>query len=428
MSMSKLLLSGGRVIDKSGDRLADVLIGPDGRIEKIGVGLAGENTLDVSGKIVSSGFVDLNAYLGEPGDELSETISSGTRSAVKGGYTALVAMPSSHTLNDNGNSARALTELYKRGLCEVLVTGSSTLQSDGRTMSPLGEMSSNGVGLFVVQGPPSTDLQTLRRIMEYSQNYGIKLLFSGSNNFLAPEGVMNEGVVSSKLGISGIPKVSEQIEVFQVCQLALLTGANLHFQQISTAKSIEIIYEAKANGALVTSEISPHHFSLDESLIESFDSRYKILPPLRPMEEIARIKELIAWVDAIATGHSPCQDHMKDQAFSDAPFGTIGLETSLGASITNLDIPIAEILRLLSWSPAEIAGIDDSHGGNLIPGRPANLTVFDPEALWTVRGKQMASNCSVTAFEGVELKGLVSHTLIDGELVVIDGAIQDNER
>ena len=295
-------------------------------------------------------------------------------------------------------------------------------------MSPLGEISDTGARLFSASGPPLTDFETTRRIMEYSQKYEITLLYSCSNSFLSQKGVMNEGAVSSQLGMPGIPAVVEEIEVFQLSQLALLTGANLHFQQISTAQSIEIINEAKSNGASITCEVSPHHISLDESLITSFDARYKVLPPLRSKQEIASLKELITSVDAIATGHSPCQDHLKHQAFADAPFGTTGLEAALGASIKHLDIPLKEILRLISWSPAEIAGIGDTHGGDLVPGRPANLAVFDPEATWVVKGDQMASKCSITAFEDIELKGLVSHTLVDGKLVVIDGVVQDHGR
>lgn len=426
--MSELLLQGGRVIDKSGDRLADVLIGPEGRITEIGKGLKARETLDVQGKIVSSGFVDLNAYLGGPEDQLSETITSGTESAVKGGYTAVVAISRHPVVADNASSAKALMELFRETSCEIIVAGSATLHNDAETMSPLGEISDTGIKLFSSSGPPLTNFEATRRIMEYSQKYGITLLYSCSNSFLSPKGAMNEGAVSSQLGIPGIPKVAEVIEVFQLSQLALLTGAKIHFQQISTAKSIEIISDAKSNGASLTCEISPHHFSLDESLITGFDARYKILPPLRSKQEIANIKDLINSVDAIATGHSPCQDHLKHQAYTTAPFGTIGLETALGASIKNLDVPLKEILRLISWSPAEIAGIADTHGGDLVPGRPANLTVFDPEANWTVKGDQMASNCSITAFEDIELKGLVSHTLVNGELVVINGVVQDNGR
>ena len=426
--MSELLLQGGRVIDKSGERLADVLVDSEGRIAEVGEGLKGRETLDVRGKVISSGFVDLNAYIGGPEDQLSETIISGAASAVKGGYTAVVAISRNSVVADNASSVKALMELSQEASCEIIVAGSATLHNDAGTMSPLGEISDTGAKLFSASGPPLTDFETTRRIMEYSQKYDITLLYSCSNSLLSPKGVMNEGAVSSQLGIPGIPAVVEEIEVFQLSQLALLTGANLHFQQISTAQSIEIISEAKSKGASITCEVSPHHISLDESLITSFDARYKVLPPLRSKQEIASVKELITCVDAIATGHSPCQDHLKHQAFTDAPFGTIGLEAALGASIKHLDIPLAEILRLISWSPAEIAGIGDTHGGDLVPGRPANLAVFDPEATWVVKGDQMASKCSVTAFEDIELKGLVSHTLVDGKLVVIDGVVQDHGR
>ena len=426
--MSELLLQGGRVIDKSGERLADVLVDSAGRIAEVGKGLKGRETLDVRGKVISSGFVDLNAYIGGPEDQLSETIISGAESAVKGGYTAVVAISRNSVVADNASSVKALMELSQEASCEIIVAGSATLHNDAGTMSPLGEISDTGAKLFSASGPPLTDFETTRRIMEYSQKYDITLLYSCSNSFLSPKGVMNEGAVSSQLGIPGIPAVVEEIEVFQLSRLALLTGANLHFQQISTAQSIEIINEAKSNGASITCEVSPHHISLDESLITSFDARYKVLPPLRSKQEIASLKELITSVDAIATGHSPCQDHLKHQAFADAPFGTTGLEAALGASIKHLDIPLKEILRLISWSPAEIAGIGDTHGGDLVPGRPANLAVFDPEATWVVKGDQMASKCSVTAFEDIELKGLVSHTLVDGKLVVIDGVVQDHGR
>ena len=426
--MSELLLQGGRVIDKSGERLADVLVDSEGRIAEVGEGLKGRETLDVRGKVISSGFVDLNAYIGGPEDQLSETIISGAESAVKGGYTAVVAISRNSVVADNASSVKALMELSREASCEIIVAGSATLHNDAGTMSPLGEISDTGAKLFSASGPPLTDFETTRRIMEYSQKYDITLLYSCCNSFLSPKGVMNEGAVSSQLGIPGIPAVVEEIGVFQLSQLALLTGANLHFQQISTAQSIEIISEAKSKGASITCEVSPHHISLDESLITSFDARYKVLPPLRSKQEIASLKELITSIDAIATGHSPCQDHLKHQAFADAPFGTTGLETALGASIKHLDIPLKEILRLISWSPAEIAGIGDTHGGDLVPGRPANLAVFDPEATWVAKGDQMASKCSVTAFEDIELKGLVSHTLVDGKLVVIDGVVQDHGR
>ena len=299
--MSELLLQGGRVIDKSGERLADVLVDSEGRIAEVGKGLKGKETLDVRGKVISSGFVDLNAYIGGPEDQLSETIISGAESAVKGGYTAVVAISRNSVVADNASSVKALMELSQEASCEIIVAGSATLHNDAGTMSPLGEISDTGAKLFSASGPPLTDFETTRRIMEYSQKYEITLLYSCSNSFLSQKGVMNEGAVSSQLGIPGIPAVFEEIEVFQLSQLALLTGANLHFQQISTAQSIEIINEAKSNGASITCEVSPHHISLDESLITSFDARYKVLPPLRSKQEIASLKELITSVDAIAT-------------------------------------------------------------------------------------------------------------------------------
>ncbi|HJM99721.1 MAG TPA: amidohydrolase family protein, partial [Acidimicrobiales bacterium] len=171
---------------------------------------------------------------------------------------------------------------------------------------------------------------------------------------------------------------------------------------------------------------APHHFALTEALVESFEARYKVLPPLATEENVNAMRSLLraGKVDAIATGHRSCENHLKDQPFEEAPFGTIGFETALGAAIAYLDMPLSEILNLLSWRPAEIAGLSETHGGEIVKGRPGNLTVFDPQKTWVAKGAEMQSKGSSSVFEGLQMKGLVSHTLVDGELVVIEGEIQ----
>ncbi|MEG3586164.1 MAG: dihydroorotase [Actinomycetota bacterium] len=426
--MSEIVLKGGVIVDKTGERHADIGIGDDGRITEIGEGLSAPKTIDVTGQIVSSGFVDLNAHFSQPGNEKAETFETGTRSAVKGGFTAVVAMPDTENINDDADTARSIMRLGETALCHVEIAGAITMGNQGEQIAPLSEMAALGVRHFadpLIAG--ESDL-LIRRAMEYSQRLGVTLHYGCSGGGLSPEGQMNEGTTSSRLGISGIPKENEEIEVFRLCSLAKMTGARVHLQQIANAQSVELIAEAQAEGAKVTCEVSPHHFALTEVMVESFEARYKVLPPLMTQENVNEMQKLLheGKVDAIATGHRPCENHLKEQPFQEAPFGTIGFETALGASITYLNSPLSAILNLLSWRPAEIAGLKDTHGGEIIPGRPGNLTVFDPQKTWVVNGTEMLSKSSSSVFEGIQMKGLVSHTLVDGKLVVIDGEIQNN--
>ena len=424
--MSKIVLKGGVIIDKSGERHADVVIGQDGLISEIGKNLSAATTIDVKGQIISSGFVDLNAHFSQPGNEKAETIETGTRSAVKGGYTAVIAMPDSEIINDNADTARSIVKLGERALCHVEIAGAITLGNQGKEIAPLSEMAALGIQHFADPFVARGNDLTTRRAMEYSQKFGATLYYGCAGEESYSKGQMNEGMISSLLGIAGIPKENEEIEVFRLCSLAKMTGARIHLQQITNPQSVKLIAEAQAEGANVTCEIAPHHFALTEVLVESFEARYKIFPPLMTQENVNAMQSLLheGKVDAIATGHRSCENHLKDQPFEEAPFGTIGFETALGAAITYLDMPLSGILNLLSWRPAEIAGLSETHGGEIVKGRPGNLTVFDPQKEWFAKGAEMQSKGSSSVFEGLQMKGLVSHTLVDGELVVIEGEIQ----
>ena len=424
--MSKIVFKGGTVIDKSGERQADVLIGDDGKIAEISEGLSAEKTINIEGQIISSGLVDLNAHLSEPGDEEAETIETATRSAVKGGYTAVIAMPNTLIPNDTAETVRSLITLKENSLCHVEIAGAITTGNQGEEMAPITEMASLGVRHFSECISIEKNDPTIRRAMEYSHRLGVTLHFGLSGGALSENGQMNEGAISSQLGLKGIPKENEEIVVFRLCKLAEITGARVHLQQLSNTKSVEIVNKAQSEGVKVTCEVSPHHFALDETLIESFEGRYKVFPPLLTQNDVILMQRSIKErrIDAIATGHRAHENYLKELPFQQCPFGTIGFETALAAAITYLDIPLSEILNLLSWRPAEIAGLGNSHGGDLVSGRPGNLIVFDPSSTWIAKGSEMASKCSSSAFEGLEMKGLVSHTLVNGEVVVIGGELQ----
>jgi dihydroorotase len=262
--------------------------------------------------------------------------------------------------------------------------------------------------------------------MEYASNFDVTIALPPISAFTMAQAHMHEGAVSSHLGIPGVAIEEEESMTYRFLKMCQLTGTRMHLQQLSSPNAIELVAVAKSEGVPVTCEVSPHHFSLTDEAVETFEQRYKLLPPLRTRGHVESIKEHIAKgnVDAIATCHSPNPSHKEDLPFEEAPFGGIGLETALAVSLTELKITIEQILSLLSWMPAGIAGIAGSHGGVLSPGRPGNLVAIDTSVLWTPVGSQMASKSNNTPFESYPLKGKVRHTIVNGEVVVLNGEAQ----
>jgi dihydroorotase len=262
--------------------------------------------------------------------------------------------------------------------------------------------------------------------MEYAGGLGVTLAQHPENESLSEGGHMHEGAMSSVLGIPGIPAEAEELMVMRDVTLCRLTGAKVHFQHLSTAGSIGIVSAAKNSGLSITAEIAPHHFTLTDRCVESYDSLYKVNPPLRTAQDVAAVRLALAdsVVDAITSDHAPHEPHLKELPFDEAPCGMIGLETALALAMTELDMDIGALLALLSWQPAAIAGIEHCHGGPIAPGRPANIAVIDPAATWVVSGREMASRSSNTPYEGRELTGRVRHTIVHGEPMVIDGEAQ----
>jgi dihydroorotase len=273
----------------------------------------------------------------------------------------------------------------------------------------------------------------MRRALEYASGLGpfaggasITLAQHCEVNALSDGGYMHEGAWSSRLGIPGQPSEAEELMVMRDIALARMTGSHVHFQHLSTAGSVDLVRRAKAAGLRVTAEATPHHISLTDACCASYDTVYKVHPPLRTDADMLAVREGLrdGTIDAIATDHAPHTAHDKELPFDQAPAGMLGLETALAVALTELDLPIARILGLLSWQPAAIAQIEDRHGGPIVAGRPANLCVIDPDVTWIVRGAAMASRSTNTPFEGRTLRGLVRHTIHDGEPVVLDGEPQ----
>ena len=424
-----LVLRGGRIIDSGGERILDVEIGEDGLIAAVGTGLTGDVNLDASGCVVSPGFVDLHAHLREPGLEEAETIQTGARGGSLGGYTALVAMPNTDPTTDCVAVVEQVRSLGRRSTCEIIPTAAMTLRRDGVDMAPMGELVDAGVGIFTDDGTGLQDPRLMRRIMEYSTGLGRRL---GRPVVLAQHcevaalsagGYMHEGEWSSRLGIPGQPAEAEELMVMRDIALVRMTGAHLHFQHLSTASSVAMVRGAKAAGLPVTAEATTHHFILTDAACASYDPVFKVHPPLRTDVDVRAIRKGLAdgTIDAIATDHAPHAPHTKEMPFDQAPAGMLGLETAFSLALGDSGLDLPEVLALLSWRPAAIAGVADRHGVPVVPGAPANLCVVDPDETWTVSGAAMASLSSNTPYEGRTLRGRVRHTIRAGEPVVVDG-------
>ncbi len=427
--MSGILISGGEVVDPTGRRRADVRIA-DGTIVEVGDTLAAAPTdrvIDASGMVVSPGFVDLHTHLREPGKEEAETIETGSRAAAKGGYTCVVAMPNTDPTQDSVS----VVEFVRRqgeiaGLCDVRPSGSITVGRRGEQLTPMAELAGAGVHLFTDDGNGVQDPLLMRRALEYALDLGVVLAQHCEVARLTEGAVMHEGHCCSRLGLPGWPSLAEELMVYRDIELVRITGAPVHILHLSTAGSVELVRRAKADGLPVTAEATPHHISLTDELLAGYSSLYKVNPPLRTMADVHAVREGLAdgTIDAIATDHAPHAPETKEQPLDQAPPGMLGLETALGVCIAHLDLSLERIVAAMSWQPAAIAGVGDRHGRPVAAGEPANLTVFDPTAEWEVRPAELASKSRNTPYVGVPLRGRVRHTILDGTLVVVDGAAQ----
>jgi len=431
-----IAIRGGTVVDSSGSRRADVVVG-DGRVTAVvpdsGDAPDADRTLDASGCVVAPGLVDLHVHLRQPGREDAETIDTGARGAALGGFTAMVAMPNTDPPMDCAAVVREVQELGAGACCDVYPSAAITVGRRGAELAPMAELARLGVRIFTDDGDGVQDAQVMRRALEYAG--GLDHLAGGRRIALAQHcevaelsagGHMHEGAWSSRLGIGGQPSEAEELMVMRDIALARLTGSRVHFQHLSTAGSVAMVRAAKEAGLPVTAEATPHHFTLTDASCAGYDTVFKVHPPLRTDDDVAAIRAGLAdgTIDAIATDHAPHTSTDKERPFDSAPPGMLGLETAVGLALTELDLPIEQVLALMSWQPAAIAAIDDLHGRPIAPTEPANLCVIDPQETWTVSGAAMASPSRNTPYEGRTLRGRVRHTLLAGATVVVDGEPQ----
>ena len=421
-----LLITGARVIDLTGERRVDVRI--DGTVisevtEHLDA-VEGDDVIDAAGLVLAPGFVDLHVHLREPGREEAETIETGSRAAALGGFTALVAMPNTDPTQDSVEVVDFVRRQGERaGLCEVLPSGSITVGRAGQRLTPFAELAGAGVKIFTDDGNGVQDPLLMRRALEYADGLDITLAQHCEVERLTAGAVMHEGSCCSRLGLPGWPSIAEELMLHRDIELVRLTGVGMHFLHLSTAKSVELVRAAKAGGLPVTAEATPHHFSLTDERLETYDAMYKVNPPLRTGDDIAAIRAGLAdgTIDAIATDHAPHTPESKERPLDQAPPGMLGLETALGVSLASLDMALTDVIAALSWKPAVIAGVGDRHGRPIEPGECANLTIFDPDEVWEVVPARLASKSRNTPYIGMPLRGRVLHTILQGTPVVRDG-------
>jgi len=420
--MASILIQNGRVIcPRQGmDRVTNLSI-RDGRIAAYDVGPEGhDEVLDASGKIVAPGLIDMHVHLRQPGREEDETIRTGTMAALAGGFTSVACIPNTEPPIDTQGTVQFVRSLAaKADHCNVFVLGCVSKDREGKELSEIGLLVEAGAVGFTDDGAPVHDAELMRRAFEYCLMFDKPVLNHAEIRELTQQGVMHEGLVSLVLGLSGIPPAAEDVMTSRDISLAEATGGRLHIMHVSTSGGVELIRRAKRRGVKVTAEVTPHHFSLTDECLRSFDSNYKMNPPLRGREHVnACIAGLVdGTIDVIATDHAPHAKEKKMQELDRAPFGIVGLETSLGLVVTkliepgHLDWPTA--LSKMTIGPARILGVPK---GTLDVGADADVTIIDPDVRWTVDPKQFHSKSTNTPFAGWELRGRAETVIVGGQI------------
>ncbi len=431
MAERPLVIRGGRVIDPSLeiDTEADVLV-LDGKVAEVGKNLElpdGSEFIDASGLVVAPGLIDVHVHFREPGMEEAETIASGARAAVAGGFTGVCAMPNTDPVTDN---QAAVGFVVKQGTAaraaRVYPMAAITLEQKGQRLSEFGELVAAGAVAVSDDGRPVVSSHMMRTALEYARSFEIPVVDHCEDSELASGGAMHEGLVSNRLGLKGIPAAAEEIIVARDALLAELTGGHVHICHVSTRGSVEIIRQAKKRGANITAEVTPHHFTLTDVACEGYDTNAKMSPPLRESEDVAGVIEGLTagTVDLIATDHAPHHYEAKEREFDDAPFGVVGLETALGIGIMQLvdtkALSLSALIYRMSTMPARAFRLP---GGSLVPGGAADVVLFDPQRRWEVDPSAFLSQSRNSPFAGWELSGKVVRTLVGGRTVFeCDGA------
>lgn len=427
----KSLIKNVRVIDPalSLDEVADILI--DGQtIAQVGKNIecADAEIFDRDGCIAVPGLVDIHVHLRDPGQEYKETIETGTAAAAHGGFTGICSMPNTNPTTDNATTIDyVLDKAAQAGHCRVYPSGACTKGLKGESLSEMGDMVLHGAVAFTDDGRGVQNSGVMRRVMDYAKMFNKVVMSHCQDEDLVGPGQVNEGVVSTRLGLAGWPATGEELQIQRDIALSELTGCPIHIQHITSARGVELVREGKARGIQVTCEVTPHHLVLNEDdITTTYNTNLKMNPPLRSKADNAALIEGIkdGTIDCIVTDHAPHADHEKAREFELAPFGMTGLETSLGVILTYLVDPglitYNELVELMAIKPREILRLDQV---TLKQGSDADITIFDPEVTWTVQSDDMYSKSHNSGFLGYTLKGRATDVFVGGTVTCKDGVV-----
>ncbi|MFC2367943.1 MAG: dihydroorotase [Selenomonas noxia] len=428
--MSALLLKGGRVIDPVAklNQVCDVLI-EDGIIQKVGLDIRADQAevYDASDKIVVPGLIDMHTHLREPGQEAKEDFASGSRAGAAGGYTTVATMPNTSPVVD---TAALVTSLQKRAedvaIIHIHIIGAVTKNQEGKELAELGDMVAAGAVAFSDDGHFDPSAKVLLSAYDYLVPFNKAIINHEEDTSLVEDGAMNEGHRSAMLGFKGRPIVAEDIAVARDIMLAEYAGAHVHVAHISSGRAVELVREAKKRGVHVTAEATPHHLTMTDALVDPADSSTKVNPPLRTAKDVNAVVAGLCdgTIDMIATDHSPHAAEEKDREYIYAPSGFPGLETAIGVLMTDLvhtgKLPLETLIERMTYAPARVFQLN---AGTLREGGPADVTVIDPNLVWTVDEKKFYTRGSHSPFVGRELTGKAVLTVVDGQIVMKDGVI-----
>jgi dihydroorotase len=420
-----VVIRGGRVVDPSQkmDAVLDVHL-HDGAVAAVGERLdapEGAEVVDASGLVVAPGLIDVHVHLREPGQEHKETIASGARAAAAGGFTAVVAMPNTDPPIDNpGTVGFVVAEGRRAGAARVYPSGCITVGQAGEHLTEFGELVAAGAVCVTDDGRPVMSAAVMRMALEYALAFDLPVAVHEEDLTLSRGGSMNEGLIATRLGLTGIPNAAEDVMIARDLMLAELTGGRLHVQHVSTRLGVEMIRAARSRGVRVSAEGTPHHFTLTDAAVDSYRTDAKMNPPLRSEADRDAVRRGVAdgTLDVIATDHAPHHYDEKEQAFDDAPNGIVGLETSLGLAYTELVatglMDLSTLVERMSCAPARALSLP---GGTLRPGSPADVTLIDTREEWTVDPARFVSLSRNTPFGGRRLRGRAVRTLVGGVTV-----------